>query len=151
MTIDLSPWRDPADLIDAIWQSRRADRRDLLPDLVRLLEHENANVREEVVSLLFVKWKEQTLRARLLQLLQSDSDFGVRSRAAGALALSSTEDTRTADVDALRTIVLDRQDDPIVRKAAYEALYRVMNDKPLTLDDDIDIDEDVDLGWVGQL
>lgn len=148
MNIDLSPWQAPADLINAIWAVRRAGRRDFQPDIVRLLNHEDPTVREEAISLLFVKWADQSLRERLVDLVRSDPDFGVRSRAAGALALLSNASSRRDDCEILRSIVLDRREDSIVRKASYEALYRIIHGKPLVLSDNVDLDEDVDLDWV---
>jgi HEAT repeat protein len=149
--IDLSPWRGATELIDAIWAVRRTGRRDLQPDVVRLLEHDDPTVREEAISLLFVKWADHSLRELLISLLISDPDFGVRSRAAGALALTSTERTRKSDSVLLSKIILDRESEPLVRKAAYEALYRIMNDKELFLADDVDLDEDVSLDWVKEI
>jgi len=151
MNIDLSPWRVPADLIDAIWTARRADRRDLQPEIVGLLRHEDPNVREEAISLLFVKWADTSQRELLVNLVHSDPDFGVRARAAGAFAVVSNESTRQRDCEVLRAIVLDRGDDPTVRKASYEAIHHILRGAPLSLDDDIDLDEDVDLDWLKQI
>jgi HEAT repeat protein len=151
MNVDLSPWREAAELIDAIWAVRRAGRRDLEPEVVRLLDHDDPTVREEALSLLFVKWADSSLRERLVGLVGSDPDCGVRSRAAGALALTSTQQTRKSDSKLLGTIILDREEEPFVRKAAYEALHHITHGKPLLLADDVDLDEDVSLDWVREV
>jgi hypothetical protein len=148
MIIDLSPTQDPGDLVDAIWAVRRAERRDLQPEIVRLLDHTDSTVREEAVSLLFVKWADRSLRSRLLDLIRSDPDFGVRARAAGALAVTSDDQSSSGDRAVLCHVILNRTDDPVVRKAAYEALHRIVRGKSMILDDDVDIDEDLDLEWV---
>jgi hypothetical protein len=95
-----------------------------------------------------VKWADTSHRERLVEIARLDPDFGVRSRAAGALALTSNEQSRASDSAMLGRIVLDHGEDPLVRKACYEALYRIAYGKPLTLGDDADLDEDVDLDWV---
>jgi HEAT repeat protein len=148
VSIDLSPWRAPAELVNAIWAARREERRDLQPAIVQLLDHDDPTVREEAVSLLFVKWADRSLRQRLISLMRSDPDFGVRARAAGALGLTSDDRSRRHDCEVLRQIVLDREDDPVVRKACYEALQAMIHGKAMLLDDDVDLDEDVDLEWV---
>lgn len=149
--IDLSPWRTPSELIDAIWAVRRLGRKDLETEVLKLLDHEDPTVREEAISLLFVKWQAVSRRDRLMDALCSDPDFGVRSRAAGALALTSNSSTRRRDCRILCSIVLNREDDPDVRKACYEALHRLARREAVMLQDDVDIDEDIDLGWVAAL
>lgn len=151
MSIDLSPGRSPADLIDAIWATRRADRRDLLPSLIELLGHKEPTVREEAVSLVFVKWKEASERKLLENIIRDDSDEGVRARALGALAIMSEPATRSRDIETLRALVLDRQEAEQVRKAAYEALALLIRHRPSPIDDSTDIDEDLDLEWVRSL
>jgi len=148
--IDLSPSREPAELIDAIWEVRRSERRDLRADLLKLLTHQNPTVREEVLSVLFVKWKDVSLRARLLDVLRRDPDFGVRSRAVGALGAISSETTRDADRALLAGLIMNRTEDHTVRKASYETLYRLTFSKPCHLNDDVDMDEDLNLDWVTQ-
>jgi HEAT repeat protein len=148
MSIDLSPWQQPSKLIDAIWEVRRGERRDLFDGVAALLDHEDAIVREEAMGLLFVKWGDTSLRERLMELIRSDPDFGVRSQAALALAATSRPQSKSDDVQLLRSIVLNRSEDPNVRVTAYEALYQMVNGKFISLDDDTDIDEDVDLDWL---
>ncbi len=148
MSIDLSPWRAASDLVNAIWEARRAGRTDLRPEIVGLLDHEDPTVREEAISLLFVKWSDTSVRDRLTELLRCDPDFGVRSRAASAIALTSDEGTRQSDCLALRGVVLDKHDDAMVRKASYEALFRIVHGHATTLADDDDLDEDIELDWV---
>ena len=146
--IDLSPWRPASELIDALWAVRRSGRKELEAEVLRLLHHEDPIVREEAISLLFVKWQAASQRDRLVDALRSDSDFGVRSRAAWALALTCDSNTRQSDCGILCSIVLNREEDAEVRKACYEALHRVVRREDVMLEDDLDIDEDIDLKWV---
>jgi HEAT repeat protein len=138
-------------LVNAIWQVRRENRRDLRSDVARLLEHEDPIVREEAISLLFVRWEEKGLRSQLMGLIRFDPDFGVRSRAAGALALLSNQATRREDIRVLSAVVLNREEDQEVRRACYEALYRVTNRRGVALSDETNLDEDIDLTWVREL
>lgn len=151
MSIDLSLDREPAELVDAIWEARRGDRRELRRDIARLLQCESAVVREEALTLLFGTWRNESSRDELLSVLQLDPDFGVRSQA--VLLLSQLSDERTAKADRLilRRITLDRDEDPVVRKTSYEALHALVKGRPVTLADAIDLDHDVDLSWVEAL
>ena len=49
--IDLSPDRDPAELIDALYAARRAERKDLRPQVEQLTQHSSPTVREEAAAL----------------------------------------------------------------------------------------------------
>jgi HEAT repeat protein len=122
-----------------------------MPEIVNLLDHSDPSVREEALSLLFVKWEARQYHDRLEQMVRHDGDAGVRARAAGALALMSSEATRSGDIAILREIVLDLHQDAIVRKASYEGLLEMTSGTPRMLDDDADLDEDFDLDWVRAL
>jgi HEAT repeat protein len=102
--IDLSPARPGNQLITAVWQARREMRRDLMPALIQLLRHESATLREEILSLLLVNWREKSVRKIAMNALQTDEDFGVRSRAAYGLAVISTENTREEDIRLLQGV-----------------------------------------------
>jgi HEAT repeat protein len=149
MKIDLSPGRPGPDLIDAIWAARRADRTDLRADLVRLLEHEDPVVREEVVSLLFVRWNDATLRDRLVRLVRADPDFGVRSRAVGALA--GLAGSGGEDAGLIREVLFDPDEDPVVRKSCYEALYRIRHGTMVEVGDEADVEALLAEDWLKEL
>ena len=151
MKIDLSPWNQSADLIAAIWAARRDNRRDLRADIVRLLESDDPIAREELISLIFIAWADRSLREALKHLVSSDPDFGVRARIAGALGSMSDATSRSDDIAVLRTLVLDRHENETVRKAAYESLQKIVNGRFEINSDEVDIDEDLDLGWVNAL
>jgi hypothetical protein len=148
MTIDLSPWRTPDELINAIWEARRNDRRDLLVRVAQLLSHSSPTVREEAASLVFLKWEDRTNRQQLITMATSDRDPGVRARAAGILSLTAAAQNIGNELRVLRDIVLNHQEEDIVRKSAYEGLVRLVKGDFIVLDDDLDIDEDLDLDWV---
>jgi HEAT repeat protein len=150
MTNEFSSWQDPPALINAIWAVRRSGDRNHMPEILSLLDHSDPVVREEALSLLFVKWEARQYHDRLVRMIRSDSDTGVRARAAGALALMSNETTRGEDIAILRDAVLDVHDDDNVRKASYEGLLEMIG-RPGMLDDEVDLDEDVDLDWVRAL
>jgi HEAT repeat protein len=151
VTIDLSSSQQPADLVNAIWAARRADSRELRPHLIELLSHPDPTVREEVISLLFVKWRDQALHERLLAIVRGDPDVGVRGRAAGALAAISDARTQAEDVKVLRDMVLNVHNEEDLRKCCYEALGALVGGSGRPIGDDIDLDEDVDLDWVRAL
>lgn len=145
--IDLDPQREPAALVDAIWEARRQDRKDLAGDVAELLAHQDPTVRSEAVSLLGAKWEQSWYLPQFSDLLANDPDTGVRSRAALAIGSLSTAFTRARDLQQLKEIVLDQQDDEDVRSAAYEALLRLQGrgrEAPLARLPD-------DLSWVRQL
>ena len=148
MTIDLSPWRAPDELVNAIWEARRNDRRDLLDQVVQLLSHASAVVREEAASLVFLKWGDRTHRRQLLMMALSDRDSGVRARAAGIMSLTAAGQDIGNELCILRDIVLNRHEEDVVRKSAYEGLVRLVKGDLIVLDDELDIDEDLDLDWV---
>ncbi len=151
MTIDLSPWRAPDELISAIWEARRNDRRDLLDQVVQLLSHSSPTVREEAASLVFLKWGDRAHRQQLLTMATSDRDSGVRARAAGIMSLSAAAQNIGHELRILRDIVLNRQEEDVVRKGAYEGLVRLVRGDFIVLDDELDIDEDLDLDWVQEI
>lgn len=150
MSDELSPWQAPSALINAIWSARRSEGRHLIPELVILLDHSDPNVREEALSLLFVKWEARQYRKRLAHMVLNDEDANVRARAAGALALMSNSTTRRDDIATLRDVVLDGHEEEHVRKASYEGLLELTGRHGM-LDDDVDLDEDIDLDWVRAL
>lgn len=146
--IDLTPERSAPDLVDALWHARRDGRRDLAAQVRALTHHLSPTVREEALSLIAVKWMDREARHLVVEALQQDDDFGVRSRAAGALAALSDDRTREEDVRILMTVVLNDLDHPMVRASAYEALSALHGREHPTLADDVDIDRDLDLTWV---
>ena len=145
---DLSPERSAPHLVDAIFQARREERRDLQDHVVELTRHPSRIVREEALALLSVTWRTLGARDLLLELVRDDEDFGVRSRSAGALGLISTESTRQADTVILKGIVLDHNEHQLVRASAYEGLCRMHGRRPPPLDEDVIVERDVNLGWV---
>lgn len=151
MSIEFSLYREPADLVDAIWAARRAERRDLVPAILGLLEHDVPAVREEVISLVFAKWRESSERPVLEKTIRCDADAGVRARAIGALATMSEPSTRASDIATLRDLVLSGHEEEQVRKAAYEGLALLVRNDPSPIDDATDLDEDLDLDWVRSL
>ena len=150
MTNQFSASQDPAALINAIWSVRRSGDQHHIPEILSLLDHTDPVVREEALSLLFVKWEARQYHDRLARMVRKDSDAGVRARAAGALALMSNETTRGEDIAILRDAVLDVHEDEIVRKASYEGLLEMIG-RPGLLNDEVDLDEDVELDWVRAL
>lgn len=148
MRIDLSPGNRPEDLIDAIWAVRRGNHRDLRPEVVRLLSHYDPFVRQEALSLLFAKWKDVSLRDRLIHILQNDPDAGVRSRAASALPCVSTPGTRREDKQLLREILLNPAEDDLVRRACYESLYMITHGRPKLLEDTEDLSVLIQQEWI---
>lgn len=127
---------------------RRGNRRELRPEVVRLLSHHDPIVREEALSLLFVKWKDVSLRDRLIHILQNDPDAGVRSRAAGAIPAVSAPGTRREDKQMLREILLNPAEDDSVRRACYESLYEITYASPIALEDTEDLSGLIQQEWI---
>lgn len=136
--IDLSAHREPADLIDAIYEVRRSNRRDLRDQIERLLEHDEPMVREEALSLLLTKWGISTLRSKGRQLLQSDKDFGVRAHAAIGLASVADASTRRDDAALLAAVFNEAGVQPELKCACFEALSLLVGRPTLVELDDTD-------------
>lgn len=136
--LDMSPWLEPTAIIDAIFEARRGNRRDLLPQLELLLDHAEPMVREEVVSLLMTKWGVRSLRTRAREMIERDEDLGVRARAAIGLGSLAQAPTSAEDADYLAERIADRATPPEVRRACFEALT-IMAGRPTLVElDDID-------------
>ena len=120
--IDLSPQRAPADLIDALYQARRDNRRDLSGVAAALLDHDDAIVREEAISLLLTKWEVHELRHRVQRMLLDDEDAGVRARAALGLASIATPQTRQEDAALLADVFREPASTFELQCACVEAL-----------------------------
>jgi hypothetical protein len=136
--IDLTPSRDPADLIDAIYEARREKRVDLQSQVELLLEHEEPIVREEAVALLLTTWKRSELRAKAREILEGDEDFGVRGRAAIGLASITSAETRLSDAELLARVFENRETPTAVRLACFEALSLMAGRPTLVELDDTD-------------
>lgn len=120
--VDLSPSRDAADLVDAIYEARRNDRRDLQGHVELLLDHVEPIVREEAWSLLLVKWGIGALRDRARRALHHDQDFGVRARVAIGLASVATGQTRREDAVLLERVFNEVAIKAELKQACFEAL-----------------------------
>jgi HEAT repeat protein len=104
----------------ATWPDARAT--EAVPVLVALLNHADADVREEAVRRLAVHWRESRARTACLELLQRDCSEGVRATAAYAVAALSHPPTWRQDVRLLLDVAKDPDEADEVRIAAYGAL-----------------------------
>lgn len=127
--IDLYPDREPEELIDALFEARRSNRIDLAPQVGRLLAHDAPMVREEAISLLATKWALTEWRTDILELLKSDPDFGVRSRAASGLANLSSSSTRHEDLAVLVGVVRNVREETVVRQSCLESIAALTGQK----------------------
>lgn len=136
--IDLSPDRDPADLIDALYAARKAGRTDLRLQVEQLARHSSPVVREEAAALLLVRWHCTDFRDQARRLLARDTDAGVRARVAFGLATISTGDQRLADAQLLAAVFDAKNSEAHLKCACFEAL-RWMVGRPATVElDDTD-------------
>lgn len=149
---DLNPWRDSTDLLKALEEARQLDRKDLREAVIALADHDSQIVREEALSLLLSAWREPRAREIALRILRSpDEDFGVRTRAAVGLAAVSAGKTRVEDTRVLLDRVLDHEEDPSVRRAAYEALC-LMYKRPIPpVNRPFAVEHDADQEWLSSL
>jgi hypothetical protein len=136
--IDLSPDRDPADLVDALYAAREAGRKDLQRQVEQLTEHSSPTVREEAVALLLVRWRCASFRDQARRLLARDFDHGVRARVAFGLATISTGTQRVADAQLLAEVFAAKHSEAHLKCACFEAL-RWMVSRPTIVElDDTD-------------
>jgi len=143
--------RAPADLVDALWAVRRTNDTSRRDEVALLATHEDGIVRQEALSLLLTKWRDIDFRPLAMEMVQSDEDVAVRSRAALGIASVSSTETRAADVALLRGILLDSDEDVEVRRSCYEALSLIDGRKPPPLNADFDFGRDVELEWVRRM
>lgn len=120
--IDLSPDRDPGDLVDALYAARKAGREDLRDQVEQLTEHSSPTVREEAAALLLVRWRCASFRDQARRLLTRDSDPGVRARVAFGLATISTGTQRVADAQLLAEVFAAENSEAQLKCACFEAL-----------------------------
>ena len=136
--IDLSPDREPADIVDALYAAREAGRTDLSPQVEQLTEHSSPTVREEAAALLLVKWHCVSFRDQARRLLARDPDPGVRARVAFGIATISTGAERVADAQLLATVFVAKNSEAQLKCACFEAL-RWMVGRPTIVElDDTD-------------
>jgi hypothetical protein len=135
--IDLSPDRESPDLIDALYEVRSENRRDLSDAVVALLEHDDPIIREEAVSLLLTKWEIHELRDRAKQILLSDEDAGVRARTAVGLASITTPRRRADDAALLAKVYAEPSASRALQLACMEALYLMVGRPTLAEQDDL--------------
>ena len=56
---DLLPWRDPEQLLAALTSIERSQLPELRDEIIRLVDHEDADVREQALRRLFVHLRDQ--------------------------------------------------------------------------------------------
>jgi hypothetical protein len=137
--IDLSPARAPEDLIDALYEARRGERKDLRSQVERLVDHEEPIVRQEALMLLLAKWKCGDLRDKARALMQGDEDSGVRSTAALGLASISQAPHRLDDARLLAQTYADKTSALGLRLACFEALMMMVGRPTVAELDDTDL------------
>ncbi len=141
----------PSDIVNAIWKARRENEFTRVHAFLRLLCHDDPTVREEVISLVFVKWKAAEWRSELVKAISGDPDIGVRARAAAALAVISQDSTRNDDVNILKSLALNESNDELLRKMAYEALVLIATGTSLTMRETESMSAHANLQWVRSL
>jgi HEAT repeat protein len=142
---DLNPWRDPDDLLQALYRVGEPDP-ELRDSIARLFEHNDPDIREEALRILLTRWKDRSFRSQAVNMLRLDAEVMVRSAAAFGMASVSTEASRAEDTRLLLEILLD------VRSAAYDALLILYRNPAFpTKRRDFDPAADVDWQWIGTL
>ena len=149
---DLYSWNDPDELLQALGKIGKDQKSELRDAVEALLEHEDADIREEAMRTLLVIWKDQEWRERAVVAITSDDVPEVRSTAAYAVAATSTDVTRQSDIRLLLGVLKDEHAGPPVRAAVYDALL-ILNRKPdfATTRREFNPREDVDWDWVESL
>jgi HEAT repeat protein len=119
---DLAPWIDPDELLQLLGRVEKSDRAVLHDAVVKLLEHEDEDVREEALRVAAIRWTLADVRDKSLEMLESDDEPAVRRTAAYAIAALATESTRQEDTGRLLEILRNSSEQEEVRRAAYEGL-----------------------------
>ena len=148
----LNPWNDADNLLAALAQVGRDDIADLTTELIALLAHEDADIREEAMRALFVRGISVAFRSRAIASLGTDPTPEVR--AVSAYALAATSSTLTLDEDTARLVgVLERADeDAHVRATAYDCLLLIDRRPQVSFGPgEFDAARDADWGWTRQV
>lgn len=133
----LSPDRPPADLIDALYEARREERRDLVEAVAVLMDHDDPIVREEAVSLLITTWQVKEFRDITRRMLRYDPDEGVRARAALGLATIATVQSRMDDAMLLAGVYSEPAASHVLQLACLEALSLMVGHPIIAEQDDL--------------
>lgn len=153
---DLQGWLDPDDLLKALFQLSQSasggQQVEIREAIAALIEHEDADVRQEALRLLLIAWKLGSYRDKAAAVLRTDPEGEVRATAAFGVAALSTFSSRLDNVALLLEILLDREQPTSVRGAAYEALL-IIHRRPRfpPISRGFIPTEDVDWKWVDQL
>lgn len=147
----LSPYSEPDALLEALY-SLEGPVAELRDTLMKLLEHEDPDVRAEVIRVIIRRWKDAEARPLAFQLLRNDDDVEVRAAAAYAIAGSGSDCSRDQDTRALRGALRDESEALSVRAAAYDSLLIIHRKASFpTKTRHFDPANDVDWGWVDSL
>lgn len=149
---ELSRRQPPPKLIAALGSLRREDAASLAPFVMPLLTHPEPDVRSEAVNVVFVVWRLSEHRDLARRLFTTDRHEVVRTRAAYALAATSTDETLRDDVQILVNVLLDDRQSLELRRAAYEGLLLLFR-RPGFPDSlaQFDPKSDVDWEWIGEI
>jgi hypothetical protein len=149
---ELYPWNDSDELLRALGRIADDQARELSEAVSSLLDHDDADIREEALRRLFVGWKDHRRRARAVQALRSDEAPEVRSVAAYAIAATSLDSTWDEDVNQLIAVLEDESEEPAVRSAVYDALLILARNPDFpTKKREFDPRKDVDWDWVNDM
>src|SRR2546427_2864258 len=105
------------------------------PDVVALVDHQNAEIRWMGVRVLTFHWNISRHWDRWIRLLRDDPDDEVKSFTAAGLGFVFQNARDPIVSQALIDKVRDRREHPLVREAAYSALREVWS--PGSVDQDI--------------
>jgi HEAT repeat protein len=149
---ELYPWNDPNDLLVALGRLRPEQKGVLGESVLQLLDHGDADVRQEAMRTLFVGWKAHGWRDRAISALTADESPEVRRTAAYGVAATTSDATRSRDTQQLLAVLENADEGLSVRGAAYDALL-ILYRKPAfpSLKRTFDPDRDVDWAWVRSL
>ncbi len=145
-------WRDPEDLIEALTRLALGDREATSDALQPLLEHDDANVREEALRVLGVQWKLQSAHPSAIRAFLSDPAHNVRELAAYAIAATASLKSLPGDVKILSEVLGDSGTNVDVRSAAYDALLIIDRRAAFpTMRRAFDPRLDIDWSWIADL
>jgi HEAT repeat protein len=142
----LDPRRDPHLILEALYEVPKVHQPELVGVIAPLLDHCDPYVREEAIRILITRWKLEKYRDRAAEMLVSDEAPDVRGAAAYALGSVASNATRAEHTRLLLDTLRNRDEEPNVRGAAYDALL-ILHRNPAFPTKKREFDPHLDVNW----
>lgn len=119
-------------MIDAVCLAGKSGDRSSIPHVTSLLDREYGQVRYYALCslVLDLDQKHEQIALRCSAMMRRDGDDNVRSMAAACLG-SIYSGSKRRDVFLLLKSVLASEEEPLVKRSAYDALFNVLGHPPI--------------------